>query len=79
MTTTSVNPTPSASSAGSAQPLLEIKDLHVGFRTSKKDVVPAVRGASLTVYPGQTVAIVGESGSGNSTTAMSIAHLLPKR
>ncbi|MDK7741772.1 ABC transporter ATP-binding protein [Helcobacillus massiliensis] len=58
-------------------PLLEISDLDITFSTSSGDV-NAVRGASLTVYPGQTVAIVGESGSGKSTTAMSIAHLLPK-
>ena len=75
MTTTSVNPTPSASPAGSAQPLLEIKDLEITFTTSSGPV-KGVRNANLEVYPGETVAIVGESGSGKSTTAMAIAHLL---
>ncbi|MFD3461961.1 ABC transporter ATP-binding protein [Nocardia fluminea] len=58
------------------QPLLEIRDLDVGFTSDGKEI-PAVRGVNLTVYPGQTVAIVGESGSGKSTTAHAIIDLLP--
>jgi peptide/nickel transport system ATP-binding protein len=57
-------------------PLLEIRDLDITFSTGSGPV-HAVRGANLEVYPGETVAIVGESGSGKSTTAMSIARLLP--
>ncbi|MEU4323285.1 ABC transporter ATP-binding protein [Nocardia fluminea] len=57
-------------------PLLEIRDLDVGFTSDGKEI-PAVRGVNLTVYPGQTVAIVGESGSGKSTTAHAIIDLLP--
>ncbi|QJU53941.1 ABC transporter ATP-binding protein [Herbiconiux sp. KACC 21604] len=58
------------------KPLLEIKDLQVGFQ-STSGIVPAVRGVDLTLLPGQTLAIVGESGSGKSTTAHAIINLLP--
>lgn len=58
------------------KPLLEVKNLQVGFR-SKKGVIPAVNGVDITLYPGGTLAIVGESGSGKSTTAHAIINLLP--
>lgn len=57
-------------------PLLEIEDLEITFSTTSGPV-QGVRSANLSVYSGETVAIVGESGSGKSTTAMSIARLLP--
>lgn len=47
------------------QPLLELKDLKISF-TSSTGVVDAVRGVNLTIYPGQSVAIVGESGDRKS-------------
>jgi peptide/nickel transport system ATP-binding protein len=58
------------------QPLLQIRNLEVGFQT-QRGLVPAVRGVDLTLYAGQTLAIVGESGSGKTTTAQSIIDLLP--
>lgn len=57
-------------------PLLEIDRLSVGFETSRGQVT-AVNESSLAIFPGQTVALVGESGCGKSVTAMSILRLLP--
>ena len=67
---------PAASWNAESDPLLEITDLEVAFRSST-GLVPAVRKANLTLYPGQSVAIVGESGSGKSTLAHAVIGLLP--
>jgi peptide/nickel transport system ATP-binding protein len=56
--------------------LLRVEGLSVGYR-SGRDTVSAVRDVSFTVAPGETVALVGGSGSGKSTTAHSIVRLLP--
>ena len=60
-----------------AKPLLQVRALDIAFETPRGDVRP-VRDASLTIYPGQTVALVGESGCGKSVTAMSILRLIPQ-
>ena len=58
------------------QSVLSVRDLSVAFRV---DGVwrPAVEALDFDVKPRQTVAIVGELGSGKSVTALSIMRLLP--
>ncbi len=60
----------------SEQPLLRIEDLSVSF-PGPTGRVRAVNGVSLSVYPRQTLAVVGESGCGKSVTAMSVLQLVP--
>jgi len=55
-----------------AAPLLEVEDLQVSFGAHR-----AVCGVSFSVAPGETLALVGESGCGKSTTALSLLRLLP--
>ena len=60
----------------SSVPLLEIKDLSLGFQT-EEGILCAVDKFSLSIYPGEIVSLVGESGCGKSITALSIARLIP--
>jgi len=56
--------------------MLNVKDLNVRFKVNK-NYVYAVNGISLDINKGETVSIIGESGSGKSVTAYSISGLLP--
>ncbi|WP_073947276.1 ABC transporter ATP-binding protein [Streptomyces kebangsaanensis] len=55
--------------------LLEVRDLHVEFRT-RDGVVHAVNGVTCEVDAGETLAVLGESGSGKSVTAQAVMGIL---
>ncbi|WJV46396.1 ABC transporter ATP-binding protein [Streptomyces flavofungini] len=55
--------------------LLDVKDLHVEFHT-RDGVVKAVNGVNYSVDAGETLAVLGESGSGKSVTAQAIMGIL---
>ena len=56
--------------------LLEIKNLRTYFYV-RGHVAKAVDDVSLSIQPGQTLGLVGESGCGKSVTAHSIIQLIP--
>ena len=56
--------------------ILEVKDLSVVFETDEETVY-AVNGLSFTLEKGKTIGLVGETGAGKTTTALSILNLVP--
>lgn len=56
--------------------VLEVKDLVVHYEL-EGETVEAVNGISFNLKRGQTIGLVGETGAGKTTTALSILNLLP--
>ena len=56
-------------------PILEIENLNISFETRKGEI-PAVMDFSMTVMPGETMGLVGESGCGKSTVSLGIMRYL---
>lgn len=61
---------------GDAAPLLEVKNLSIRFPERHGDVA-VVDDISFSVRPGETMALVGESGCGKSLTSLAVMGLLP--
>lgn len=60
-------------------PLVEVRDLRVHFpvrRGGSREWLRAVDGVSLSLQPGETLGLVGESGCGKSTTARALLRLI---
>jgi oligopeptide/dipeptide ABC transporter ATP-binding protein len=57
------------------EPLLEVRDLHVEFRT-RDGVAHAVNGVGYALRAGETLAILGESGSGKSVSSQAVMGIL---
>jgi peptide/nickel transport system ATP-binding protein len=57
-------------------PLLEIRGLQVQFATGE-GLVQAVAGVDLSLAPGESLGVVGESGCGKTVTALSVLKLIP--
>ncbi len=66
------------SDSSNAQPLLQVRDLRVSLPTAR-GWAQALRGVSWCMARGQSVGLIGESGSGKSLTALALMGLLPER
>lgn len=60
-----------------AEPLVEIKDLHVEFEV-RDGIIHGVDGFTLTINRGETLGVIGESGCGKSITAKAVMQMVPK-
>ncbi len=75
---TSTVDTARAVRGGYGKPLLSVRDLKVEYRTGAGSTVQAVRGVDLDLYPGESLALVGESGCGKTTFGLGLLRLLPR-
>ncbi len=58
--------------------LLQVRDLSVIYKTDL-ETVHAVNGISFSLERGKTLGLVGETGAGKTTTALTLMRLLPER
>ncbi|KKB08382.1 ABC transporter ATP-binding protein [Devosia chinhatensis] len=61
-----------------ASPIVTITDMSISFTSPDEADIEAVRQVDLTLTPGKTLALVGESGCGKSVTARAVLRLLDR-
>ncbi|WP_372339597.1 ABC transporter ATP-binding protein [Nocardiopsis sp. CC223A] len=59
-------------------PLLSVRGVDVGYRTGRRSRSTAVHDVSFDLHPGQSMALVGESGCGKTTLGLGLLRLLPR-
>lgn len=78
------SPTVTGSASGVAatgEPILSVRDLSVEYKTGQGVDDPAQRAVnrvSFDLYPGESIALIGESGCGKTTLGLAILRLLPR-
>src|SRR5690606_244994 len=75
MTTGSVSAADRTGPTGEGTPLLEVAGLSIAFGTGDGAVRP-VRDVSFSLWPGESLAVLGESGSGKTVASRAIMDLL---
>ncbi len=60
------------------EPILQVENLHTVYQGEERTVY-AVNGISFSLNEKETIGLVGETGAGKTTTALSIMQLLPDR
>jgi ATP-binding cassette, subfamily B, bacterial len=70
-TPTSTPPAANPVAPGRLRGKIEMRDVHFGYQGQRTE---AIRGADLTIAPGETVALVGQTGAGKSTLVKLVAR-----
>lgn len=60
------------------EPLLAVKDLSVAYSSREIGTCHAVNGVSFEIQKGEVFGLVGETGAGKTTIAMSLLNLIPE-
>ncbi len=69
---------PSTTPTRDHEALLSVRGVDIDYRTGRKTRVKVVREVDLTLHPGQSMALVGESGCGKTTLGLGLLRLLPR-